>query len=437
MQWGSAHPSRCSSSPERHNGRVIGLAYARWAELDPATHPFEVASARPVIAALVTAHDDREALTAAIDRALIAAHGTWIGGWRWAASEPGGGGPVRGWCCARDSLLRGGEPLAATDERELAAIADWRGFLDELAARYAQLDATTRGWPLEDTVEYAAAELLPLALRGDATDAWYATFARLLEWYLDAGGLAGDEAAAAIYAVASGRFQSWIGPSDEVAAAACKELGEKVAGALADKPPRDALRRWLAVRGEAFAQSPPAGDAVVIGDAHERFVDEVDRARDPVRAERIGAALVLARDAARRGVPLTFDQLAECQAIVLGGPAPLRATDAFGKYGREIYPWRADLQARFEACLGDAASAEPPHVRAARVYLDVCFFHPFADGNARAARIALDYVLTGAGLALHAAEPLFVIARGCDARSAYQLARAIGLLSGATGARSR
>jgi hypothetical protein len=41
----------------------------------------------------------------------------------------------------------------------------------------------------------------------------------------------------------------------------------------------------------------------------------------------------------------------------------------------------------------------------------VCFFHPFDDGNARAARLALDHVITRAGLALHAVEPLFVVAR--------------------------
>ena len=55
-----------------------------------------------------------------------------------------------------------------------------------------------------------------------------------------------------------------------------------------------------------------------------------------------------------------------------------------------------------------------PHVRAARAYLDVCFVHPFDDGNARAARVALDYVLTRAGLALHAADPVFLLPRPAD-----------------------
>jgi hypothetical protein len=38
--------------------------------------------------------------------------------------------------------------------------------------------------------------------------------------------------------------------------------------------------------------------------------------------------------------------------------------------------------------------------RAARSSLDLGFLHPFDDGNARAARVALDFVLTRAGLVL-------------------------------------
>ena len=70
-------------------------------------------------------------------------------------------------------------------------------------------------------------------------------------------------------------------------------------------------------------------------------------------------------------------------------------------------------------------------VRAARVYLDVCYFHPFVDGNARAARLALDHVITRAGLALHAVEPLFVVARAADdGRGAWGLAYSIEYLLG-------
>jgi hypothetical protein len=41
-------------------------------------------------------------------------------------------------------------------------------------------------------------------------------------------------------------------------------------------------------------------------------------------------------------------------------------------------------------------------------------FHPFADGNARAARLALDFVVTAAGLILRVGPPLFALSRGAD-----------------------
>ena len=70
-------------------------------------------------------------------------------------------------------------------------------------------------------------------------------------------------------------------------------------------------------------------------------------------------------------------------------------------------------------------------MRAARAYLDVCFFHPVDDGNARAARLALDHILTSAGCALHAAEPVFVVSRGADdPRGAWALARVLDQLIG-------
>jgi hypothetical protein len=65
------------------------------------------------------------------------------------------------------------------------------------------------------------------------------------------------------------------------------------------------------------------------------------------------------------------------------------------------------------------------------VYLDVCCFHPFEDGNARAARLALDHVVTRAGLGLHAVEPLFVVARSAgDADGAWSLAWLVEYLVG-------
>ncbi|MEV8090717.1 Fic family protein [Streptomyces nigra] len=42
----------------------------------------------------------------------------------------------------------------------------------------------------------------------------------------------------------------------------------------------------------------------------------------------------------------------------------------------------------------------PLTARAARAYLDICFFHPFDDGNARSALLTLPFVLAGEDVAL-------------------------------------
>ena len=71
------------------------------------------------------------------------------------------------------------------------------------------------------------------------------------------------------------------------------------------------------------------------------------------------------------------------------------------------------------------------HRNALHRNLDVCFFHPFEDGNARAARLARDHVLTRAGLGLHAVEPLFVVSRAAgDERGAWWLAYVVEYFMG-------
>ncbi|MBA3398035.1 MAG: Fic family protein [Deltaproteobacteria bacterium] len=176
----------------------------------------------------------------------------------------------------------------------------------------------------------------------------------------------------------------------------------------------------------------------VRGDGHARFIDTVDRARDPERAERMAAALLLVRDSAARRMPLTVDQLAEWQGVVLGGsaPAPLRTTDAYAKGGRERYAitfgFHDELARVLDEAYRDATDPQLPiAMRAARVYLDICFYHPFADGNARAARLAFDHVVSSAGFAIEQAAPLFTLARAADdAQGTWAFATAVDLLIG-------
>ncbi|WP_339153643.1 Fic family protein [Streptomyces sp. F41] len=118
------------------------------------------------------------------------------------------------------------------------------------------------------------------------------------------------------------------------------------------------------------------------------------------------AALKLLRADAARGARLDRTLLSSWQQRVLGTPEPppFRRSPAFAKAGRERYGIGPETPALFDACLAESA-VDTGHplgltARAARTYLDICFFHPFDDGNARAAFLALVFVLAREGIAL-------------------------------------
>lgn len=402
-----------------------------WTQLDAARGDLELGAARALVTPLVAGRSPRKSLPRKsledeIDRVLIEHYGAWVMGWRWACSEPGGGGLVRAWCCSDHSLLVGDEPPEATVERVLAAIGEWHEVIVALAAEF-ELLCPADHVSLAEIVERAAAALVA---RTDATDAWYRTFMIVLGWYLQAWGLDQPTARDEIERVVSGRFESWIAPDEGTRASTCAELGAAFAGQVERETP-DATLAWIGIR-RAFADfNRPSSITREPGDGHRRFIEGLERRRDPVRAERLLAALEASRSAARAGVVLDVELLAAWNALALGlEHSRLREADAYAKQGRERYGTAIGDQT-FVAYLAEAVDeATPRAIRAARVYLDVCFFHPFADGNARSARLALDYVLAREGYGLHVAEPVFLVARSAaDALGPWRFAWLIELLS--------
>lgn len=113
---------------------------------------------------------------------------------------------------------------------------------------------------------------------------------------------------------------------------------------------------------------------------------------------------------------LSFAPLARWQRAVLGvADAPFRDGPAFAKEGRERYGLDAETPARFAECLAGSQDRElPVAARAARVYLDVCFFHPFADGNARSALLAFAFVLAKDDIVLDEVGPMAQVQRPAD-----------------------
>jgi hypothetical protein len=196
--------------------------------------------------------------------------------------------------------------------------------------------------------------------------------------------------------------------------------------------PPDSLMVWLRVRREAdwqrapvLRRTPPASDGF------RTWCEGPVRRRDPVRAERLLAAHAVARADASRRAPLDFALMAGWQRAVLdGAEAPFRAGDAYAKAGHERYGLTPHTRADFDSCLREATDPDLPlAARAARAYLDVAFFHPFADGNARAALLTLVHVLAREDVVLAEIGPLQITRYADDPAGAADLATLIGVLN--------
>ncbi|WP_237552309.1 Fic family protein [Streptomyces sp. SID5789] len=194
----------------------------------------------------------------------------------------------------------------------------------------------------------------------------------------------------------------------------------------------DSLSVWMRVRREADWHCAPALQRDPSGrDGFRSWCEGPVRLRDPRRAERLLAAHTLAREDAARRAPLNFALLAGWQREVLGATeAPFRASDAYAKAGRERYGLTPRTRADFDSCLRETTDPDvPPAARAARAYLDVAFFHPFTDGNARAALLTLVHVLAREDIVLPEVGPLQTTRYADDPAGAADLAALIGVLN--------
>ncbi|WP_217240714.1 Fic family protein [Streptomyces sp. AC555_RSS877] len=413
---------------------IVELAprFLTWDDVDPARHPFDSASAPQVVRSLgparrVPSRPDlpfgNPAMNAwswgegqpwadAMSHALAEHYGRWTVGWRWSHDEGDfDGGPVGNWCCPRDSITTPQETLA----RVVAALREWREWLESLAGWF---DA----YPLDLTEvedqrilwERAARNLiLQVTDRTGCGSGWHGHCRQVLTWFLSRWGVAPDLAQELVDEAIGGRFASWTGPDIVLV----EDVAERLAlslrpddGAQSAGPAPDHLERWLAVRETVPWQDVPdgGGDEPVASsrDGVAEDIHTFDGALDPARARGLLAALDLLRIDAARGAALDFELLQRWQQHVLGTsqPPPFRDLPAFAKGGRERYGIGPGTRARLDACLAESARHAdrpvPLIARAARAYLDICFFHPFDDGNARSAFLALVFVLAREGVTL-------------------------------------
>ncbi|MFI9504609.1 hypothetical protein [Nocardia sp. NPDC052566] len=201
-----------------------------WADVDPATHTFDVVAATALVSSLPPPHySNREHWVVSVSRALGEQFGVWTYGWAWGRDESDfGGGPVSAWCCVDDSV---GEPQE-TVERTLRALVEWRAWLERLATRFDTL--TLPDGPAEKRIsawEHAVPALVnEVVAQTDAGDAWYQHAEQVLGWFLQRAGVPADRAAGLIDEAIGGRFQSWISPAESVVVS----VAERLAAGLAD-----------------------------------------------------------------------------------------------------------------------------------------------------------------------------------------------------------
>jgi len=156
-------------------------------------------------------------------------------------------------------------------------------------------------------------------------------------------------------------------------------------------------------------------------DTHGRFIAKWDAGRDFHRAARMQQALKILCEWATCSQPVCWAALEEIQQVVLGQErASFRCRPAWAKGGQECYGYWPGLKNEFARKIAtDDADGAHPVAKAVRLYLDLCFFHPFADGNARAARLWFAYLLRREGHEMAFVEPLFVVERFAGDLAAY------------------
>ncbi len=381
----------------------------QWSDVDPACVPWADTDALALhrkLSAVVVGRDED-----VLNDVIVEHCGAWACGWRYSADEGSiGGGVVRAWCCAPHSMVGTDDAIVA---RAVAGLREWRAWLEHLAGVFKQLAPPREGnsAALDRALDRALTVVLAeVTAATGAGDAWYVHAQQVLRWCLQCYGASAANADSAVSAASRGVFESWVGLDDATAARVVRSITTSTAGHVGGLDVDDVVARHCAVRAQLVAIDTPsfAARAATPRDGHMNFIAVVDSARDVVRAERMRAALRLTRNRAGAGDTIDLDLLRALHAVAVPDAARVRSTDAFAKAGRERYGFFPELAQVCSDALGEADDVTQPVLfRAARAYLDVCCFHPFIDGNARAARLLFEFIIAREHLMFNDVDALF------------------------------
>ena len=154
------------------------------------------------------------------------------------------------------------------------------------------------------------------------------------------------------------------------------------------------------------ARTPQSCQAVVAA------IDQLDLC--PQRADRMHHAHRQVEEEQGQRT-LTLAMLTKWHATACPDDGPREEPWAWAKGGGERYSLDNDLLDRRLQSLGQ------PFASCLRAYLDILFFHPFSDGNSRAARLAFHFLASRDGLQFRIADPLFRLSLPAGSLPSYRL----------------
>jgi hypothetical protein len=191
-----------------------------WDDLDPARNPFawdEDEEARlsalvrewvpPVLSGMAGWWQGERWCERQVDAIIRERYGSWARGWNWCYRY---GGVIGSWVTGAGSVTTPDETAA----RVVAALLEWREWLEQLAQSFAELapppeaSAEDRSWHLER----ASVRLVTRVLDSGAEGGWHRLAGLTLRWFLTSTGVDPAEADQAVETAIGGRFRSWVTP---------------------------------------------------------------------------------------------------------------------------------------------------------------------------------------------------------------------------------
>ncbi len=166
---------------------------------------------------------------------------------------------------------------------------------------------------------------------------------------------------------------------------------------------------WVTIADGWPAADGGRDDLPSVQELHEAYVERFDTFRDAERAARMLTAIKAVAERAKAGDAISWEGLCSIQCKVLDVESVgFREDRAYANSRMETYGFHPRLEAVLAKKLSTDDSDElHPLLKACRAYLDVRFFHPFADGNSAAARLAFQWILQREAVRLPELTPLF------------------------------